>query len=740
MRPALVLVLSTIIVRLFYVSLLLLTNSLKIGFPHTCFLYTFSSFSPCSTLLSSHSAAFTFSSNPVRFNNACLTNADLVLGLVKNQLIHVYAKNYEGNGKLILIRLTRYSLDGLFVRALVNYMLIFAGLILSQAVFLAYMVVLKKTVNVALAAVLIILTTLFKIGFVICSSLLRVTELLASMTRILRTQFEHDDIMEAEMILGIDKAPASPTAAELDREDTAMEDAQGLIPHNHNGRWSLRVPEWVSFAYGTIRQRHRAIAPPNPFRHNMTTFSRIGSRSTEGHGPTAEPKQSEHRPLSLAIDALAPTEPQVADDDDLTGPVVPHPPPTAWDDMHTPDLPYDNPYYVRPIKNVLWLPRNPCGILNLDETIDLKTSITVEPSAGKLGTWQGMARVESPMEMSQVSLGYSEMAPSSEPATRTPKQSMVSSSSMGTVDGTEDIDLPLVIARRVREGGEHIEHAMSRRPSTFRRPSTSKGRRGSGTSSTQPFLKSYRSFSDGIGSVETQRARATSVMSSLDVPRVEMSDSSGSIAARVVEMSTTPERRTRMSPSPEPWVSEHGRTLSPDAARRKLSFVRPQSAGSRMSSLRRTSHGDGLRPDTHAQAEFIDHANRSHTSLHDVPSPLRRAENLSAHQAIMREVMAEEQDAFIDRMDAEQAEASRTGTRSILTSWLYRKAGPEEEGQQHETKPEGSLTPREDGRHTPRPEGSHSSRQDGQRYDGRHTPRQDDTPTPKQDEQRHEQV
>src|SRR6266436_10295141 len=28
------------------------------------------------------------------------------------QLIHVYAKNYEGNGRLILIRLVRYSLDG----------------------------------------------------------------------------------------------------------------------------------------------------------------------------------------------------------------------------------------------------------------------------------------------------------------------------------------------------------------------------------------------------------------------------------------------------------------------------------------------------------------------------------------------------------------------------------------------------------------------------------------------------
>ena len=29
------------------------------------------------------------------------------------QLIHVYAKNYEGNGQLLLIRIVRYSLDGM---------------------------------------------------------------------------------------------------------------------------------------------------------------------------------------------------------------------------------------------------------------------------------------------------------------------------------------------------------------------------------------------------------------------------------------------------------------------------------------------------------------------------------------------------------------------------------------------------------------------------------------------------
>ena len=38
--------------------------------------------------------------------------------IIKNQLLHVYAKNYEGNGKFLLIRMTRYSLDGEFLHVL----------------------------------------------------------------------------------------------------------------------------------------------------------------------------------------------------------------------------------------------------------------------------------------------------------------------------------------------------------------------------------------------------------------------------------------------------------------------------------------------------------------------------------------------------------------------------------------------------------------------------------------------
>ena len=38
--------------------------------------------------------------------------ADTILVVIKNQFLHVYAKDYEENGQRILIRIIRYSLDG----------------------------------------------------------------------------------------------------------------------------------------------------------------------------------------------------------------------------------------------------------------------------------------------------------------------------------------------------------------------------------------------------------------------------------------------------------------------------------------------------------------------------------------------------------------------------------------------------------------------------------------------------
>lgn len=69
-------------------------------------------------------------------------------GVIKNQLFHVYAKNYEQNGQVLLIRMVRYSLD---------------GTILSQVVFTAYMSVIRKPINVGFSALMVVLTVISKL-------------------------------------------------------------------------------------------------------------------------------------------------------------------------------------------------------------------------------------------------------------------------------------------------------------------------------------------------------------------------------------------------------------------------------------------------------------------------------------------------------------------------------------------------------------------------------------------------
>ncbi|KAK0487567.1 hypothetical protein IW261DRAFT_1448670 [Armillaria novae-zelandiae] len=502
-------------------------------------------------------------------------------GVIKNQLIHVYAKNYEGEGKLILIRILRYSLD---------------GLILSQAVFLAYMVVLKKEVNVALSAVLIVFTSVVKL----------------LMTRMCRAQFERDDMREAHIVCG------QKDAANLEGEENenTEQDMNGLLDTDSQGRKSTwQLPTWVTFSYATIR--HHPNNPltrgPNPFRTEPSSFSRLDPdtlQAEENEPPSRLATGSRLEPPLLA--PLSPFPPQIEPmlriDDDL--PVVPHPPPVSWDDLTTADLPYDNPYYTRAISNVLWLPRNPCGLLDLDDTIDLKTSITVEASAGKIGTWIGIPETDSPLQMSTLSLYPSHV--SSPPSERR--------ASSFAVDGTEEINLPPAIARRIEAREGDIEQAVRpRRPSTYRgRPSISQGQPS--LSSLRPPIKPYRSFSEGT---EPMKKRSNSILSFFEPPR----------------LSTPRLGSPRLGSS-----VDHSSPRQPS-----------------------------LGPNAHAQGDFV-MANASRISM-GAPPQLRRAENISAHHAILREVMAEEQSALVNRLEEEEADADKaTSTKSRLTSWMFKKA------------------------------------------------------------------
>ncbi|KAJ7459911.1 hypothetical protein FB451DRAFT_1341703 [Mycena latifolia] len=515
-------------------------------------------------------------------------------GVVKNQLIHIYAKNYEGNGQVILIRLARYSMD---------------GLILSQTVFMAYMIVLKKTVNVGLAAFLVVFTTVVKL----------------LITRIIRAQFEHDDILEAQLLV--------PTAnnAELGNEPmTTNGPEHDNNDHNHDAgapragpMFSWRLPAWVNLSYATIRPHRPIQHRPNPFGPREQSFSRLGSMSFQPD-TKVNPSTDEARRLinrqSLPNNGRLPGGSNSEDGhrmpEEVPGPevpIVPHPSPPTWDDDNTTDLPYDNPFYTRTINNALWLPRDPFGKLDLDDTIDLKIALTVDPTGGRLGFWLDLPETASPMQMSLVSSVSTppEERPSAESS---PEQSF---------DGSEEIELPLVIAKRAQANDDVEQTTRRRRPSTFRRKVS-----GSSTVGSRPRRPtvaprmSSRSFSEGAG---RHRERSPSILSTLQPPTMDR--------------------------------------------------------------VRSADWDIGVRPDIHAQADFVlSHSSTSRLSVPAPPPPppmtKHRSSNVSTNAAIVHEVMAEEQVALADRLEEEEVEAEKaTKPRSWFTSWMFKKQPPAAEGE-----------------------------------------------------------
>ena len=64
--------------------------------------------------------------------------------------------------------------------------------------------------------------------------------------------------------------------------------------------------------------------------------------------------------------------------------VQPHPPTKPWDDIPRHDK---NPCYGSKIDGFLWLPRNPLGKLDLDDSVELRRAVTTEAGGGGLGEW-----------------------------------------------------------------------------------------------------------------------------------------------------------------------------------------------------------------------------------------------------------------------------------------------------------------------------------------------------------------
>jgi hypothetical protein len=273
-----------------------------------------------------------------------------------------------------------------------------------------------------------------------------------------RAQFEHDDIAEAQIVCSTGLREASETG------EAAVPDR--VVSNGRQTKFfgSWRRPIWFSLSYSTVRQYRPVKRQPNPFGPpHSPSFSRLASPDIH-----ETVKQDSGEPSVIE------TNPRTADfkngprlsTQDLLSLVVPHAPTVAWDDESHIELPYDNPYYRRSVDNVLWLPRDPFGVLDLDDTVDLRVSITSEPTAGQLGTWLAVAdTTESPRPMSQISNPDSLLEVSvSSPL---PKRKYT---------GLEEISLPSGIAKRVQalDKEDDVEDARERRPSFFSRTSSSR--------------------------------------------------------------------------------------------------------------------------------------------------------------------------------------------------------------------------------------------------------------------------
>ena len=189
------------------------------------------------------------------------------------------------------------------------------------------------------------------------------------------------------------------------------------------------------------------------------------------------------------------------------------------------------------------------------------------------------------------------------------------------VDGTEEIDLPLVIAKRVQAKESDVESTLRPRKSSLflRKPS---GDKGSSIGPSSPLPSSMRR------------------------PTVTERPNFASFRSFSAEAPSTRARSSSTLPISRPTIA---RARSP--ADQEL----------------------GVRPDAHAQADFVA-ANPSASRVSLSVPKLSRTQNVSAAQAIFHEVLEEERRALNDRLEEETAEATKSqSTKSWLTSWMFKK-------------------------------------------------------------------
>jgi hypothetical protein len=460
------------------------------------------------------------------------------------------------------------------------------------------------------------------------------------LTRFCRAKFERDDLAEARIICGVDSAELQHASEQFssDDDDNQRPIVKGKAPEHCSrfGHWTWKLSGRIGFSYRTMihHKRHNQRLP-NPFGRSSAESSIPLEPTASTAGLVAKESQT--------VDASAPSlfsnnpihespveeDPPNAVDDTRPTLVVNHPPLPLWDDDSNPDTPYDNPYYTRPISDSLWLPRDPLGILNLDDTVDLRMSLTSEPSAGRLGAWQEDEFLYSAISSAFVTSFGSVDADS------------ISIQPSRHLDGSEAIAPPEGVASRI---GSSLDIPQRPQPGP-RRPSTLAPRRPSDKSDTGDTLSGSRQPSPQRPSL---RRPATA-------------------SAQFRSFSLGTESVVSSRPT-----SSHLTVPTPTSHRQRSSSVDALSVGAHSVSPSQLAGPPGsLNPGAPALRSVLRMPSFRVPSSRSLPGA---ASVISTREVVVNEAIAEEQVAAQRRMRREEANEERANEpHSWLTSWIYAK-------------------------------------------------------------------
>jgi hypothetical protein len=406
--------------------------------------------------------------------------------------------------------------------------------------------------------------------------------------------------------------------------------------------------------------------------------------------------------------------------------IRPHPKTGPWDDAPRYDIPYQNPAYTCRIDDFLWLPRNPVGKLNLDDTVEMRKAIRTEEHLGALGEWvdDGTSfdviprntvashvalpgTIANPDALTITSVGEGS---DSIPLSRRITTATVSSGyTQRLLNGMEQIHLPPGIrARLPKKAADEFGFRRKKWPTPgILSGSTDEIEQSEGTemqdrgyftvkerapSTSRPALGNRHRSSSSRYTPSSARTEGHASTSTLGVHRRKSSRSVLSRSSATTRSSNT--SHVTQDPALQPDLNTSTPFADPDLAivmTRTNTTLRPPYIHAddllRTQSMLTTNGAQGSRhlvadagvdvPVTQDQGM---HRVRSQGGLSGISrtrssrTARTRQDSVSIRDAIVGEVLAEEQVATARRVREELEEAERlAGPRSYWTGWMWRQ-------------------------------------------------------------------